>query len=94
MVCPNLLGLKVLKISRSMEGGVDVLLMEGRFFVEDYRTGKGILDFNEIRVMFQENLFQFFPALVTLIYHFKDGIHRNRLYNYLVDYGLSPNAKG
>ena len=32
--------------------------------MEDYRTGKEILDFNEFRVMFQENSFQLFKASV------------------------------
>lgn len=35
VVSPNILGLKALKISRSMEGVVGNLLMEWKFFVED-----------------------------------------------------------
>ena len=38
VVSSNLQGLKALNFLKSMEGGLDELLMEGKFCMEDYRT--------------------------------------------------------
>ena len=60
----NLRGLKDLKIFDSVEGGENNLLIEGKFCVEESRTGKDIFDFTEIRVMLQGKCFKLFKESV------------------------------
>ena len=64
VVSVNLQGLKALRIFDSVEGGANELMMEGKFCVEENRTGKDIFDFTEIRVMLQENCFKLFKESV------------------------------
>ena len=60
----NLRGLKDLKIFDSVEGGANDLLIEGKFCVEESRTGKDIFDFTEVRVMLQGKCFKLFKESV------------------------------